>query len=100
VRQRAEVDSISPAGAMIGRVDPGHDGLYLRCRPLRQPAFQPMDRIFAVDDVFLTDELLEERNGGLDAADDEFVERAAQAQQTLVAIARMDDELAREAVVI
>src|SRR5579871_3238355 len=66
----------------------------------RQPLFQPVDRVLAVDNVLLANQLLEERNSGLDAADDKLVERAAQAQQALVPIARMHDQLAGKAVVI
>ena len=59
-----------------------------------------MDGIVAVDDVGLTHQLLEQGDGGVDAAHHQFVQRPAQPQQTFVAVAGMDNQLAHQAVVI
>ena len=65
-----------------------------------QILLQPVDGVVAVDDVGLAHQLLEQGDGGLDAADHQLVQRAAQAQQAFVAVLGMDDQLARQAVVI
>src|SRR5471032_2104764 len=65
-----------------------------------QVLLEPMNRIVAVDDVGLAHQFLEQRNGGLDAVHHQLVQGAAQAQQALVAILGMDDQFARQAVVI
>jgi hypothetical protein len=49
---------------------------------------------------WLRDQMLEQRQRGLDAVDDEFVERAAQAHHAFDAGAAMHDQLADQAVVI
>ena len=59
-----------------------------------------MDVVVAVDDVRLGDERGEQRNGGLDAIDDEFSERPFQPHQAFVAGAGMHDELANQTVII
>ena len=66
----------------------------------REELFQPVDVVVAGDDVRLLDQALEEGERGLDAVDDELVDRAAQALQALVAGAAVDDELADQGVVV
>ena len=58
-----------------------------------------MDVVVAVDDVLLAHEFLEQRNGGLDAVDDEFVERALEPHQALTAGLAMHDQFADERVI-
>src|SRR5262249_37789060 len=64
-----------------------------------QKLLQPMNVIIAVDDVLLAGERLEQRHGGLDAVEDELVERAAQPHERLAPGLAVDDELADERVV-
>ena len=59
-----------------------------------------MDIVIAVDDIGLRDQRDEERDGGLDAVDDELSQRPLQPHQTFVAGAGMHDELADQTVII
>src|SRR6478752_10263483 len=54
---------------------------------------QPVDVVLAVDELGLLDDLLVQRDGGLDAADHELLERAAQPHQALVAAGTAHDQL-------
>src|ERR1700679_3979974 len=70
-----------------------------RPRP-RQELLQPMDVIVAVDDVRLAHQLLEQRDGGVDADHHDLVERAPQPHQAFVAVLAVHDQLADQAVII
>src|SRR3977135_4217631 len=65
-----------------------------------QELFEPMDVIVAVDDVLLPHQRAEQRERGLDAVDDELVERTLEPHQAFAAGLAVDDELADERVVI
>ncbi|ENN85990.1 hypothetical protein RHSP_16060 [Rhizobium freirei PRF 81] len=69
-------------------------------RGLGQVVFQPMDIVIAIGDILIGNQILEQRQGGLDAVDDEFVERAAQAHHAFDAGPAMHDQLADQAVVV
>src|SRR3546814_20163923 len=66
----------------------------------RHETFEPAYVVGAVEEVWIGDEPRVQRDRGLDAADHEFLERAAEAHQALVARAGVDDELGDEAVVM
>src|SRR5262245_21540597 len=59
---------------------------------LGQKLLQPMDVVVAVDDVLLAHQRAEQRQRGLDALDDEFVERALEPHQAFAAGLAMDDQ--------
>ena len=61
---------------------------------------EPVDVVVAIDEIGLGDEPLMQRDRGLDAGDDEFLERPAQPHQAFVAAGAVDDELGDQAVVI
>src|SRR4029450_4465177 len=61
---------------------------------------QPVDVVVAVDDVVLAHQRAEQRQRGLDAVDDEFVERALEPHQAFAAGLAVDDELADQRVVV
>src|SRR6266700_2690405 len=65
----------------------------------REVLLEPVDMVIAVDDRRLAHQCLKQRHGGLDAVDDEFVERAPQAHQGLGAGLAMDDQLADQRII-
>src|SRR5690606_26949537 len=77
----------------------GQEGLGLRLLR-RRPLLQPVDVVIARQDVRLLQQLLEQGDGGVDAADDGLAQRAFQAGQRLFAVAAVNDQLADQAVVI
>ena len=80
-------------------VDRGHADLPAGVG-LGEMVLEPMDIVIAVDDFGLRDERGEQRDGGLDAVDDELAQRPLEPHQAFVAGAGMHDELADQAVVI
>jgi hypothetical protein len=64
------------------------------------PLLEPVDVVVAGQYVALGEQVLEQRDGGLDAADDHLAERAAQARDALGAVAPVHDQLASQAVVV
>src|SRR5258706_6131481 len=68
--------------------------------PSGEVLLKPVDVVVAVQNVVFAHQILEERDGRLDSSDDEFVERATQTHQTLVAISSVYDKFSREAVVV
>src|SRR5580704_15103614 len=75
------------------------DHALLRALAAGQKLFQPVDVVVAVDDVLLLRQGAEQGNGGLDAVDDEFGERALGPHQTFAACLAVDDELADQRIV-
>src|SRR3954471_19764971 len=65
-----------------------------------QPFLEPFDRIFPGLEFRVLDQLLVERDGGLEAVDDEFLERAAQTHDAALAARAVDDQLGDHRVVI
>jgi hypothetical protein len=70
------------------------------CGSSGEVLLQPVDVVVAVGDVGLRTSVAEQRQRRLDAVDDEFVERAAQAHHAFDAVAAMHDQLADQAVVV
>ena len=66
----------------------------------RSSRFQPVDVVAALEDVGLVQQVLEQRDGGLDAADDHLAQAALQAGHAFGAVAAVDDQLAGQAVVV
>ncbi len=83
----------------IGESSVSQTTLDLQNLVLSEIFFEPVDVVKAVGDIRLADQLIEKRNCGLDAVDDELRECPAQAHQALVAALAVHDELADEAVV-
>ena len=90
--------TIVQVGALRGR-DIARHGPPSDASP-RQELFQPADVVVAVGDVRLGDEILEQRDRGPHAVDDELVERAAEPHQAFDAVAPVHDQLADQAVVV
>src|SRR5262245_60802643 len=65
-----------------------------------QEFFQPMDIVNAVGDVGLLHQIDKQRDGRLDALDDELGEAALEPHQAFVAILAVHDQLADQAVVV
>lgn len=59
-----------------------------------------MNVIKAIGNVGLADQFVEQRDGGLDAVDDELSQGALQAHQAFIACFAVDDQFANEAVVV
>src|SRR5579863_7512968 len=59
-----------------------------------------MNVVVAVENLRLADEILEERNRRFDSSDYEFIKRAPEAHEALVAILSVHDQFAGQAVVI
>jgi hypothetical protein len=59
-----------------------------------------MNVVHAVDDVWMPDELMEERDRGLDPVDDELRKRPLEPHHALIACLAVHDELADQAVVV
>src|SRR4029077_61689 len=70
--------------------------------PLRilEEMLEPVNVVIPVLDVAVAHERAKQRQGGVDARDHEFIQRATKAHQALVAGASMDDELADERIII
>src|SRR3546814_2501246 len=66
----------------------------------RQPFFQPLDRIIAVLEFRIAQQLLVQRNGSLHPLDHIFLQRAPEAHQAALARTAIDDQLANHAVII
>src|SRR3546814_6571732 len=60
----------------------------------RQPFFQPLDRIIAVLEFRIAQQLLVQGNGGLHPLDHIFLQRAPEAHQADLARTAIDDQLA------
>src|SRR5688500_15627246 len=75
-----------------------------RCRLLDrilvQPALQPFDGVIAAGEFVGGDDPLMQRDGGLHALDDEFLQRALEAADAAVAVDPVHDQFADHAVVI
>jgi hypothetical protein len=59
-----------------------------------------VDRVVAGLDRGFVEQRVEQRHGRVDAVDDQFAQRAAQAGQRLGPVAAVDDQLADQAVVV
>ena len=94
--------------ARDGRLKPDHDAGIRESLSLAVPAhaaggeelLQPVDVVVAVLDVRVAHQRAEQRQGRVDAVDDELVERAAQAHQAFGPVAAMDDQLADQRIVM
>ena len=67
---------------------------------LGQEFLQPVNVINAVLHIGVTHQRAEERQSGVDAVDDEFVERTAQAHQRFRTVAAMHDQFADQRVIV
>src|SRR4051812_902634 len=65
-----------------------------------KPLFEPLDRIVPTLEFGVVDQLLVEGDGGLEAVDDEFLERAPEAHDAALAARSVDDQLGDHRIVI
>src|SRR5262245_24805367 len=92
IGKRLRVDGVTGNAGGRRRV-PAEWNFSMLHSALGQKLFQPMDGVIAVDDVLVAHEGAEQRQGGLDPVDDEFVQCALEPHQAFLPGLAVHDQL-------